>query len=349
MAAVTKSDSAISYAGILPEGSLGQAGWERAGKGVSLPLLMDNNSGWYTNIIARNLGFAQANYTLTYYNQNGTIAGSTSGTIPLNGTVRINQAGSSMPTVGSSYISSDQPLAVLVEEYKSPSYMTYNAFSGSSSTLDLPLLMANNNGWYTGIAVRNNSSSATTVTVTYYPASDYPARNPESLTAPAGGSATFTQIGGQWGSAQWIGSAVVSTNPPLPIVGIVNQITTTGPPGMNYSAFLHGTPLAVLADIRNNVNGWTSGQTIQNVGSSSASVTLRVNGATAWSGTIVAKSQQSFYPVPNTSSGFSVSFVQPEAKAFKRPPEGNFRTTVAVIGAPRDQFEDSDRHRHSGW
>jgi len=305
VAVSTLTDSATSYSGILPSGDLGTAGWERGGTDIALPLLMDNNSGWSSRIFIRNISTSYANYTLTYYDQSGNAYSGGTGTLAPNVSLQKNQFGTSMPTIGSGRITSDQPLAVLVEEYKSPSYMTYNAFSGSSSILDLPLLMANNNGWYTGIAVRNTSSSATTVTVTYYPASGYPARNPESLTAPAGGSATFTQIGGQWGSAQWIGSAVVSTNPPLPIVGIVNQITTTGPPGMNYSAFLHGTPLAVLADIRNNVNGWTSGLTIQNVGSSSASVTLRVNGATAWSGTIAAKSQQSFYPVPNTSSGFS--------------------------------------------
>lgn len=115
---------------------------------------------------------------------------------------------------------------------------TYNAFSSSgSTTVVLPLIQENNNGNRTGVSCQNVGSSPTTITITYKKAgANYVDKAPQSVSnVPAGGMAVFIQD--YTGTAKFVGSAVVSSNPASNMVCIVNQQKLSNGSYSSYEGF----------------------------------------------------------------------------------------------------------------
>ena len=289
--------SSYAYNGIAAADSL-NPGWGQAGTTIHLPLLMDSNGGWSTSVTILNTSTSMASFDLDYFGQNsgGPYQGP-QGSLGPNESATYLQLDSFCPTVGAGRIISDQPLAVIVREYSGNVNMAYNGFSAGATTVSLPLIMANNYGWYTGIAVQNLGSAATNITVNYYPS---PGFSDTAYNVQPNATAIFVQSGGQWGSTRWVGSARVTAS--QPIAAIVNQ-TTTGK-ASSYSGFANGSGFVVLPDIRNNHDGWTSGVQVQNLDSASAHVVVRVSGSETWSGWIEGYKSVTLNPVPGTWSGF---------------------------------------------
>lgn len=289
--------SSYAYNGIAAADSL-NPDWSQVGTTIHLPLLMDDNGGWSTSVTILNTGSGTANFDFDYFGQNsgGPYQGP-QGSLGPNASVTYGQLDSSCPTVGAGYITSDQPLAVIVREHSGNVNMAYNGFSAGATTVSLPLIMANNYGWHTGIAVQNLGPEPTNVTVNYY---GDPSRNPETVyDVQPYATAVFVQSGGQWGSTRWVGSARVTAS--QPIAAIVNQ-TTTGK-GSSYSGFTNGSGFIALPDVRNNHGGWTSGVQVQNLDSDWARVVVRVNGSETWLG-IEGYKSVTLNPVPGTWPGF---------------------------------------------
>jgi len=290
-----------SYNGIAATDSL-NPGWGQVGTNIHLPLLMDNNSGWSTSVTIFNAGGETATFDLDYYGQNsgGPYQGP-QGSLEPNASVTYNQSGSSCPTIGAGRIGSDQPLAVVVRQsYAGSVSGAYNGSSVGATALSLPLIMANNSGWYTGIAVQNLGSANATINVHYDPQPGYPYKYTDIATVAPHSTAVFGQSGGQWGTARWVGSARISAS--QRIAAIVNE--TTAGKMSSYNSFANGTSLIVLPDIRTNVSGWTSGVQIQNLDNTTAYVQVWINDSQTWSGSIQAHKSKTFYPVPGTGTSF---------------------------------------------
>ena len=297
---------AYSYNGVAAD--LPNLGWGQVGTTIHLPLLMDNNSGWSTSVTILNTGSDTATFDFDYYGQNsgGPYQGP-QGSLGPQASATYGQLGTNCPTNGAGRITGDRPLAVIVSQsHSSGINAAYNGFSGDGvTTVNLPLVMANNYGWLTGIAVQNLGSAPANITVNYYPehGSQYPNRNPETVyNVQPNATAIVVQSGGQWGSARWVGSARVIASASQPIAAIVNQAATGK--ASSYNGFAPASRLVVLPVVRNDYGGWSSGVQVQNLDSATANVVVRVNGNQTWSGSIGAYRSVTLYPVPGTGSGF---------------------------------------------
>ena len=215
---------------------------------VNLPLVMRNHSGWNTVISVQNAGAADAHVTLAFQPSPG-FPGSPdtiNDTIPPGAAHRYDQSGQTNlgdEFVGSVVISSDQPVVAEVNEIETGGsrLMSYTGFVGpGSATVNIPLVMSQNNGWWTGVQVQNLGTVPTDITITFHPAPGVtwtPA--PETVTNVApGASANFLQSGGQW-TQVFVGSAVVTNSAGQPIAAIVNEITKSpvGEESMSYNGF----------------------------------------------------------------------------------------------------------------
>lgn len=249
---------------------------------VKLPLLMRNNGGYYTWFNVQNTGSADASVTVQY------VAGS-SGSDHTTSAVTIKPGAAatfdqhdltSLGTtfVGSAVVSSTQPVVASVmqvgEIYKN--MMGYNGFIGGSTQVNMPLIMANNSGFYTGFQVQNIGTMATPVTVTYgtnIGGTFAPAV--ETATLQPNESTTFLQNTGQWATPKYVGSATITAD--QPVVAIVNQVKVTGVAlGTAYDGFDPdaATNKASAPLIMANNSGYYTGVQIMNVGDSTAPVTV---------------------------------------------------------------------------
>jgi hypothetical protein len=262
-----------SYSGVAGM-STANVGWGEVGSTIRLPLLMDNNSGWSTYVTVFNAGSGTASIDLDYFAQGtgGSYQGPTGNLAP-GASATYSQLGSTCPTIGAGRITSNQPLAVTVWQVHSSNVSSaYNGFSSGATTVGLPLVMANNSGWYTGIAIQNLGASRTTATVHYDPQPGYPSIASDTVTVDPNRTAVVAQLGSKWGTNPWIGSARVTAS--QPVAAIVNQNTSGRL--MSYSGFVDGTVLSLSTHVRNSYSGWTSGLQIQNLESSTENVVVRV-------------------------------------------------------------------------
>jgi hypothetical protein len=159
--------------------------------------------------------------------------------------------------------------------------MGYNGFASGSPEISLPLIMANNSGFYTGVQIQNADTSATTVTVDYAP-NTAGSLNPSNDTcdlAP-GESCTLIQQSGKW-TGKYIGAASITNSASQDLVAIVNQVSLggsgVGPFGTAYEGFnpSAATDSVSAPLVMANNSGFYTGIQVQNVGGSNcAAVTI---------------------------------------------------------------------------
>jgi len=251
---------------------------------IKLPLIMKGNGGFYTWFNVQNAGASNTSVTVQFVpGSSGNAYTAPAVTVAPGAAATFDQhtlAALGTKFVGSAVVTSNsQPIVATVMQVGEiqKSLLGYNGFTGGSTTVNLPLVMANNSGFFTGIQVQNVGSSATTITIDYgsntggtlNPAND-------TATIPANGSATFIQSGGKW-TSRYVGSATVTSTGGQPIVAIVNQLKPGGVTlGTAYNGFdpTKATSKVSAPLIMANNGGWFTGAQIQNVGSASATVTV---------------------------------------------------------------------------
>jgi hypothetical protein len=218
---------------------MGYNGFTGGSDDVRAPLIMQANSGFYTGIQVQNAGTVSTTVTIEY-------AADTSG----NGTVLADDvfgldAGASQTIlhdgtatyIGAATVTSSngEPLVAIVNQVLpgTVSFGTaYEAFSAADATADInvPLVMANNSTYYTGIQVQNVSSTdACAVTIAFGP-NGMGTGTPSDLnfSLDAGESATYIQndndLTNDWDViGQYVGSANVTAG--CSIVAIVNEFS----------------------------------------------------------------------------------------------------------------------------
>ncbi|MBN1317885.1 MAG: hypothetical protein JXA42_20540 [Anaerolineales bacterium] len=255
--AVVTSDSGPIVATVMQVGEtyknmMGYNGFTAGSTEVSLPLVMSNNSGYYTGIQVQNVGDQETTVTLDF---GANIAGAFAptdqqATLQPNESYTFLQNTGQFATakfVGSATVSStaDQPVVAIVNQVKMTGVAlgtAYNGFDPDAATdkVSAPLIMANNNGYYTGIQVMNVGDAATTITVSYGSniAGTY-SPGDETATLQPGASYNSIQSSGSWIGKKYVGSLSVEASAGGSIVMIVNEVwpAAAGDQFMTYGGF----------------------------------------------------------------------------------------------------------------
>ena len=131
---------------------------------------------------------------------------------------------------------------------------TYNAFTGGSDEVILPLIQENNNGNRTSVNCQNIGTGNTKITVTYTPQAGIASKASESKSdVPQNGMGVFIQD--YQGATKFLGSTRVTSDPPSPLVCVVNQQKPSKGTGSSYEGFrpaaATGTVVLPLIQSRN--------------------------------------------------------------------------------------------------
>lgn len=162
-------------------------GFESGSNQVTLPEIMYNWYGYYTEFFVQNVGNSSAPVYVTYYPGLAGASGVTeNATVPQYASHRFSQKNLSSlgaPSgtyagrfLGSAVITSTQPLVAVVNEHNegAQKLFTYNGLSSGATELVCPSILRGHYGWYTSLSVVNPSLSQTAnVTITYYADTNY--------------------------------------------------------------------------------------------------------------------------------------------------------------------------------
>lgn len=234
-----------------------------------------------------NLGSADANITIVYYNADGTEAARQQDVIARGGSKTYLGATMQAPAgfQGSVVISSDQPVIAinnLVNSFTAPQLGdSYSGFSGGSTTVNLPLIQRGNFGTNSWITIQNAGSADATVNVAYT-AGLIGSAGTDSGTIKPGAAITFYQKGKAELGDRFVGSAKITTNG-QPVVAIVSQETDD-----NKSLLIYGglatngsTTVAAPLIVSNNYGGTTGIQILNtSANPTTAKITYGPNTAT---------------------------------------------------------------------
>jgi hypothetical protein len=325
-----------------------------------VPLIMDNNSGWTTQMVIQDVGpwtcpIPQPpnnfNVTVSYFDPTGTrraiIQNTFNGQNSLgeDRTWVLSQAGDGVK-VGSALIQSPDNVIVTVEQSNSASTSTiyYKSFStaGASSISYLPLLQNNNHGWYSGIQIQNMSTTTGTTAIVFANGVSMTTSWIAPLAAytiyPLPSQFTFT-----------VGSGYVqSNNGGVNIATIVNQVDPGSNEASTYDGFSSwATELDFPLVMNNGFDSftgtdwttWTSGVTVENVGTYGC---IQLNYPGGSSSVNLAQYQAySWYPPPGLGSGASTSMTATSCSGSGAQIVGTINQ-IGPAGSGNDAFYTTD-------
>jgi len=251
------------------------------------PQLMKEYYGWNSYIAVQNTASSSASVTVQYYSSTGTLVATDVQTVGPYTTYIFRQSENTSLSngfVGSAKVTGTQELAGICNFYNSENtyieaqFHSYNAFSGGATLLNVPRVVKDYYDYQSGLTVQNVGTSATTVTVTYYfggtaytqtsPSIDPNAAWGVYLGNEAALPATMAGVNGT-------GSAKIESSG-QPVVAIVNEDNRNVGFGVTYNAFLSGeeTTSVLFPQVTAKFYGYCGGIQIQNVGTSTANLTI---------------------------------------------------------------------------
>lgn len=262
---------------------------------VYVPLLMKENYGYSTWFNVQNAGSAATNVSVTY--SDGVVASCPN--LQPGAACTLNQRTEAHASgwVGAATVTAAQPLAVTAMEVQHGGaaviMFAYNGFAQGATNPVMPLINANNYGYWTGVQIMNTGDSATTVTVSYTPGSGQPGTactetqtiNPGQsktfaavFTYPPGAGVTTTCAMGP----TFIGSARVTGNTAnMPLTVIVNQLNSGANKGAAYAGFDPNAATSTVAFplIMDRNYGYWTGFSVMNVGTSAVNIHCTFSGS----------------------------------------------------------------------
>jgi len=205
---------------------LGYNGFTASSNTIAAPLIMANNSGFFTGVQVQNTGGSTVNVTVTY--SPNTVAGMGTPVAEVK-SVAAGQSATFLQSggqwtaryIGSATVAASptSPLVAIVNQLKIGALSFGSAYEGfnpasATSKVSAPLIMANNSGYFTGIQIQNVGGSSCSATVTYSANTvvGMGTPTPDTANIASNASVTFLQNGGQW-TGRYIGSAVISDWP----------------------------------------------------------------------------------------------------------------------------------------
>jgi len=255
---------------------------------VFLPIIMARLGVWNTRISIQNAGSSDANITIDYIGS-GAPSDTTITGLPANMMAMVDQYDLGATGFnGSAVVTSSQPVAVIVEEYKTSGgvLVSYNGVpsANASQTVYLPGFIGQG-VWATDFTIVNTEGSPATVSVSF---SD--SGNSLSGTIPADGSVYINGYAGIY-PAGWTGAAPTSgyygsasVTSSTDIVVAYNIANSGGGPGnlaMGYIGFASSSVAqeVVVPLIMNNYStGWDTTFSVQNVDGGTANLDLYYSG-----------------------------------------------------------------------
>ena len=176
----------LSYMGSTPPFA-SYTGFESGSTQVTLPEIMYNWYGYYTEFFVQNVGSGSANVEVAFHPGLAGASGVTdNASIPqyashLFSQKNMSSLGAPSGTyagrfIGSAVITSTQPIVAVVNEHNESAQklFTYNGFSSGATDLVSPSILRGHYGWYTSLSIANPSLSETaSITITYYADTQY--------------------------------------------------------------------------------------------------------------------------------------------------------------------------------
>ncbi len=173
---------------------------------------------------------------------------------------------------GSAVISSDREVAAIVNVVADNITFgaSYGGFTQGAETVALPLIMRGNGGFNTWFNVQNAGGADTTVTIDYANNTSCPST---AISIPQGAAVTIEQKDMTCLGTKYVGAATVTAASGGSIVASVMEVGATTL--FAYNGFAGGGATnPVIPLVNSNNSNYVTGLQLQNVGSSSTSVTV---------------------------------------------------------------------------
>jgi hypothetical protein len=166
-------------------------------------------------------GSASASVTLVYRNPDGSIAATQTDTLPAGGAKTYTGSAMAAPAgfAGTLTVNADRPVRLVVNQQ--PVGVAPSSYTGQQSpatTIELPFVPRQQNGWNASLYLQNPGSSPATASVTFYSGGSTVASR-TGLRIPAGGQYTLDLTAVSELGSPWSGRATVSSD--VPLVAIV--------------------------------------------------------------------------------------------------------------------------------
>lgn len=244
-----------------------------------------------TSFQVQNLSNQVAHVQLTFYDTSGNVvtAATLSDTIAaLSNKLYTQSNNTNLPSGfnGSVVVSSDQPVAAIgIQESKNAASMvyqgTYGGFSSdaASDKFYLPTIMKTFYGYSTEVSIQNAGTSNVDVTVTYSPGGYTDSRTG----VKPGQVVRFNNASTSGMPNSYIGSGTVTTSSGGKVVAIVNQINASAYQEQTYEGFSSANAGKTLYTpvLMRGFYGFNTSVQVQNVGTSSTSVTILYSNGTS--------------------------------------------------------------------
>jgi hypothetical protein len=273
---------------------------------------------WESSINIQNLSSNAATVSIDFYNSNGDLATTYSvpSPVPANGAVSIFVPAQVSALASGQYSavvnSTEQVKATVNTASTNDDTAPWSAFgyegadtTMSASTLYFPGLYKSYFGFDSEMVVQNVGTGNTTVTARFYN---------QNTGAAVGGAINLGEIepnqSRTFSLAQVSGiaagnipySAVVTSSGDVAITGIANIWRSGNPAGTaSYNALTEGSDTLYAPALYKNYFGFTSALTVQNIGSTNASVTIDYPSGTDESFTLLPNQAREFFQ-PNNAS-----------------------------------------------
>ena len=264
----------------VPEG----AGPPLEGGRVFIPI--GRQAGATTGIQVRNSASAAVTARLDYFNEDGTIAGTSTLPVPANGSATSVDKGPTGDWTGAVVVNGldgADKLSAVVNHVINGRASSSSGFVTGSRTVQLPLLMRAHYGYSTRYAVQNTGAAVTEVTATY--SYDLPGQNvkaTEKVTLEPGAAHVFSQADAPGPPPGSLFSAQLSSTAAEVAVTVLQESETAA---LEYAGFMpwdQSTDLAATLVMAGNYGAYTGVQ-VQNVGTRPADISITYGPNTAGS------------------------------------------------------------------
>ncbi|MBI3966505.1 MAG: hypothetical protein HY329_12805, partial [Chloroflexi bacterium] len=179
---------------------------------------------------------------------------------------------------GSAVVSADQPVAVVVNHSNRRSLLATVGQTTGAATLNAPLVMTNNGGFSSVVHVENVGETVTNVTITVVDSTTGAVVGTETRTLTPATTTKWGPLPGteRAGNAPFVGSATITASTGGLLVGAVEQYNPGTNQSSEYTLFAGGSADVVAPLVQTGNSGWSSGFQVMNVGTTPATVTVRV-------------------------------------------------------------------------
>jgi hypothetical protein len=209
-----------------------------------------------------------ATIVVTYYDKTGAPDTTINDTIPASSSVTYFPIDATAGFDGSVVISSDQPVAAIVNVI-TPDFSfaaSYDSFSAGASTVSLPLIMKENSGFSTWFNVQNTGSADATVNITYAGTACT-----DTGTIAPGAAATFDQSINGCLVGPYVGAATIDAGSGSVVATVVEVGSATL---FAYNGFTGGSAGPIIPLVNANNSGFITGIQVQNAGATDTDVTI---------------------------------------------------------------------------